>query len=380
MDFSCKIGYYSLLLKMHLKVDMSTWTRVFLMFFCVVITDVFSDNEEAGPSTFTSESTSQGEKEKSPNKDASDAGPSTFTSESTDKGEKDKDEDKKGDTKKDDAKKDDDKKDDSKKAEPPKIGNFSLPTSQQPSALVGFGGNVLDEEELQIYFFADEFMGPHKRASDLIPSFLFGITNNFSIYFNFPFAPVLREDCYTSGGLEDFFIQLEYAFYNKSTVDYSDEATVVFNVTAPTGSSQRVPNTGFGSPTIFLGGTYYRTWIDWFVFTAPGAIMTSSDHGTRFGNQFLYQFGVGRSFWTSDERIYAWMIEVDGQYFQRNRIKGVIDMDSGGNIIYVTPSLWMSTKTTLIQFGFSFPVNQNYFGQQRKFHWGWDFNFAWSYY
>jgi hypothetical protein len=29
-----------------------------------------------------------------------------------------------------------------KKEEPPKIGNFALPTSQQPAALFGFGGNI----------------------------------------------------------------------------------------------------------------------------------------------------------------------------------------------------------------------------------------------
>jgi hypothetical protein len=49
-----------------------------------------------------------------------------------------------------------------KKEEPPKIGMFSLPTSQQPSALFGFGGNIIDKGEVQIYFFADDFKGKKK--------------------------------------------------------------------------------------------------------------------------------------------------------------------------------------------------------------------------
>ena len=42
--------------------------------------------------------------------------------------------------------------------DPPKIGNFALPTSQQPAALFGFGGNIIDEGEIQVNMFADEFI------------------------------------------------------------------------------------------------------------------------------------------------------------------------------------------------------------------------------
>lgn len=46
-----------------------------------------------------------------------------------------------------------------KEEKPAKIGNFSLPASQQPSALFGFGGNIIDKGEIQLYFFADDFQG-----------------------------------------------------------------------------------------------------------------------------------------------------------------------------------------------------------------------------
>ncbi len=144
------------------------------------------------------------------------------------------------------------KEDASKKPEPPKIGNFSLPTSQQPSGLFAFGGNIIDEGEIQLYFFADEFFGRNKKTSDLIPSVLFGITNAWSIYFNFPFSPILQDGCDQSGGIDDFFVQLEYAFYTRTTADYSDQATVVTNITVPTGSIHKSPNTGFGAPSFFL--------------------------------------------------------------------------------------------------------------------------------
>jgi len=265
-------------------------------------------------------------------------------------------------------------------AKPPKIGNFALPTSQQPAALVGFGGNIIDKGEVQLYFFADDLSGPKKVVSDLIPSVLFGVTDDFTIYFNFPVTPCFRDGNNRSSGLEDFFVQFEYAFYNKSTTTYTDQATIVANITTPTGSIRKSPPTGFGSPTLFLGATYYHVLVDWFVFTAPGAILTTSDHRTKFGDQFLYQFGVGRNVPSPEGWIYAWMVEVDGQYNQRNRICGEIDYNSGGNFIFVTPSIWVSSKEFLLQFGVGFPVTQNLFGHQRKFDYSLNLNIAWSFY
>lgn len=267
-----------------------------------------------------------------------------------------------------------------KEENPPKLGNFALPTSQQPSALFGFGGNIIAKDEVQAFLFADDFVGKKRVAVDVIPSILFGITDNWSIFFNAPLTPLLRDGCHQSRGIEDFFIQLEYAFYNHSTTTYVDQATLVSNITFPTGSTHKIPPTGFGSPSFFLGGTYYRTWVDWFVFTSNGAVLTASEHGTKYGDQFLYQMGFGRNLPSPQGWIYAWMVEVDGQYNKKNRIKGVIDHNSGGNAIYVTPSVWISSKEMILQFGVSLPINQNLSGKQNRFDYALNLNFAWSFY
>ena len=54
-----------------------------------------------------------------------------------------------------------------KEEEPPKIGNFALPTSQQPAGLFAFGGNIIDKGEVQLYLFADKFVGRKKITIDI---------------------------------------------------------------------------------------------------------------------------------------------------------------------------------------------------------------------
>ena len=267
-----------------------------------------------------------------------------------------------------------------KEDEPPSIGNFALPSSQQPYGLIAFGGNVIDSSEVQLFFFADDFKGKNKIIIDLIPSVLYGITDNCSIFFNFPFTPELRDGNQKSSGLEDFFVQVEYAFYNKKTSYYVDQATIVGNISFPTGSIRKNPQTGFGSSSFFLGGVYSRMMVDWFIFTSHGAILTTYDRKNKIGEQFLYQFGFGRNIPSPYGWIYAWILEIDGQYSKKNRIHGTIDSNSGGNFILATPSLWISSKYLLFQFGVSIPINQNLFGKQNKFDYALNLNFAWSFY
>jgi hypothetical protein len=68
------------------------------------------------------------------------------------------------------------------------------------------------------------------------------------------------------------------------------------------------------------------------------------------------------------------MIEFDGTYSEKNKIKGTTDPNSGGNVIFITPSIWLSSKRWIIQWGIGFPVIQNLNGHQNKIKYSIDYN------
>jgi hypothetical protein len=261
-----------------------------------------------------------------------------------------------------------------KNEEPIPFGNFSLPTSQQPGPLASFGQNILDKGQTQIFLFADAFIGKNSYLTDIFPSVLYGITNDLYFFFNVPFSPGNKDRDNHSSGLEDIFAQLEYTFYLKKTSHTVDQATIVANVTFPSGSISKIPPTGFGSNSFFIGATFNHMEINWFFFTSPGAILTTSKHGTKFGNQFLYEFGIGRNISSPSGWIFAWMVELDGLYSWKNKFHGITDPNSGGNIIYITPSIWISSKRLILQFGPGYPIVQHLFGNQSKKFLSFDFN------
>ena len=158
----------------------------------------------------------------------------------------------------------------------------------------------------------------------------------------------------TSRGIEDMIIQLEYAYYDKKTTTSVTQFTIVTNIALPTGSAYKKPPTGFGASSFFIGGTASCLKTDWYYFTALGAKLTTSNNDTKFGNAFLYQFGLGNNIcYKIDKWIFNWLVELDGVYNQRDKLLGCINQNTGGNIIFLGPSLFFSTKHLVLQGGIS---------------------------
>ena len=250
---------------------------------------------------------------------------------------------------------------------PMKIGNFSLPTSQQPGPLVGFGQNIVDKGDFQIFLYGDRFKGIHKSGAEIIPSFLYGITNTLSLFVQIPVAVKFKFENFVSHGLEDISLQLEGVVYEYNALTKADQITFVAYMSLPTGSLSKIPSTGYGSPTFFLGFTANHMACDWYYFLSSGVLLTTPHKKIKFGNQFLYECGLSRNIcYKVDRFIFNWMIELDGVYRQRSKFAGVTDANSGGNDLYFGPSLWFSSQRFIVQGGISWIVAQHLFGTQLK--------------
>jgi hypothetical protein len=219
---------------------------------------------------------------------------------------------------------------------------------------VSFGENIIGKGQVQLFLLADASLGKRSYATEVMPGVLYGITNTLSLFCNAPIAPRNKDHNHHSAGFEDAFMQFEYAFYNKSTYDTASQATVVANVSFPTGSSSKDPPTGYGTYAYFLGATFNLTNVYWFVFTSAGTTLTASRH--KAGYKYLYELGVGRFIANHKGWLFAWMIEFDGLYSEKSRPQAKDHTTPAGHIIYITPSLWASSNRWIVQFGVSYPA------------------------
>lgn len=261
-----------------------------------------------------------------------------------------------------------------------KEGNFALPSSQQMFPLFSFGQNIVNKGDLLACMFISRVKGVQQKANSITPGILYGVTDSFSLFMNAPVATKLQSGTTCSSGIEDIFIQGEYAFHTHTTPTYQNQTTLVTTLFLPTGSSHKQPPTGFGSCSFFLGVTASHLSVNWHVFAQPGTLLTTSHHGTKFGDQFFYEFGVGKNFaYAPDKFVFSGMLEFDGTYTKRNKICGTIDPNSGGNVFSIAPSLWFSTQRLVFQAGISFPVSQHLFGIQNKNEYWAAFNIRWKF-
>ncbi|MBS0607458.1 MAG: hypothetical protein JSR57_10960 [Verrucomicrobia bacterium] len=245
-------------------------------------------------------------------------------------------------------------------------GNFALPGSQQPGAFISFGQNILDQNQVQVYLDGIDLIGKHQNFYLMETGVIYGITDRFSALLAIPYAVRFKEGHERSSGLADIALQLEYAVFTKEFACSCHEVTIVANASFPTGSTHKSPPTGFSSVGYFIGTTYSYTGPYWLAFTSYGAEFPTTHHGTKFGNAYLYQFGFGRNITNTKNWVLAWVVEFDGTFEERSKVKGVTDPDSGGNLIYLTPSFSASSKDWIFQFGFGFAIQQNLFGHQNR--------------
>ena len=252
-------------------------------------------------------------------------------------------------------------------SEPPPIGNFSLPVSQQPAPLYSFGQNIINKGTAQLFLTPDGARSSTSHYSELSASFLYALSDEASLLFTAPYLLNNTDERVHSSGYSDTDIQGEYAFYNDSKSDHTTQATVLGGITFPTGDLHKIPPTGYGCPTYFIGGTYNLMFVNWLWFASAGVQPAADTEHIHYKTQSFYQSGVGRVLSSqSKEYIFLGLLELDGQTNGANRVLRFTRPGTSGNILYATPSLWFSTKNLIFQLGISLPVTQHTSGSQSK--------------
>jgi len=248
-----------------------------------------------------------------------------------------------------------------------KVGNFAVHGTMQPGPLLGFGQNIIDQYNTLAIVYPNWLLGPHKSFTEVFPYIVYGLRDDLSILLGFPTAARFKADGFHSSGSEDIIVQLEYALYARHMETVTNQVTLVTAMFFPSGNDCKNPPTGFGSPSFFLGITAERLTTTWLFYTSYGALLTTKHDANKSGNQFFYQAGFGKNIAYSPHKwILTWMLEMNGWYEQKSKLNGIIEQNSGFNLIMVGPSLWFSTERFALQVGVAPIVTQHLFGKQPK--------------
>lgn len=240
-----------------------------------------------------------------------------------------------------------------------KEGNLALSASQQPGPLFSYGQNIVERGDVQLINYVDWYHGKNTDLVHYIPGILYGINDDLSLYFNIPVVPLLRIGDTRSSGMQDVYVQGEYAFYNNDTYTSSTQATMLAALYLPTGSPSKNPPTGVGAPSFFIGATASYMSIAWYLYAALSGIITTSNGEQQFGNTLFYQAGIGRNIiGNADGWIVTPILELSGTQHGQDMVGQAVTIGSHNSAIFVGPSVWISSKKIYIQTGLCFTVFQ----------------------
>jgi len=252
------------------------------------------------------------------------------------------------------------------KKDAPRVGNFALPASQQVFPMIAFGQNIIGKNTLQLTtpFHANFGDQSYKYTSRF--QLLWGITNYLSLYATFPVTYKSKVGSHTSTGMNDMIFEMEGALYEGGDRIRACQVTLVGHVSVPTGSDSKMPSTGYGAPSFFAGSTFSYLDARWYAFASSGVVLRMRHDGIQPGGRFLYQTGFGGNIPTRPALIFDWLIEADGTLIWESKENGIKNSNTGGNTIYVSPSLFLSTMKWAFQAGVGSPVVQSLNGNQLK--------------
>lgn len=195
--------------------------------------------------------------------------------------------------------------------------------------------------------------------------YVYGVSEDTALQLSLPYDISNVAGRFHSQGLGDLDLQYEHAFYDTSNKRYQETATFVSSLTLPSGSVKKIPVTGYGAPAFLEALTFNRNYVRWSFFVSTGGIITTSNDGYQQGGSYLYQAGIGYVLSSRKKHhIINLMLELTGEWDDKSRIFGTRIPSSGGNLIFLTPSLSYFGKKYFIQFGVTVPVLQQLNGLQ----------------
>lgn len=272
---------------------------------------------------------------------------------------------------------------------------FSLPHDLYAVSINSIVGLTPAKEQLlirtQIKFTkkSDDPTDKDRDREDLnIPvTVVYGVSEKMALFVTVPY--VIKELKSTESGsrrergdsgLGDITLLGKYRIYTRDYPGKTSRLSILCGIKVPTGEDDeedsfgRLPQglqLGSGSFDPFAGVAYTWQTIDHeidgdlsYKFNTEGA------NDFKFGDLLKYNIAYQKRVWPfelPEEGLYSQLnlvLELNGQYQERNKLSGVKVPDSGGHIIFLSPGIQYVTERFIAESSVQLPVIQDLNGSQ----------------
>lgn len=228
------------------------------------------------------------------------------------------------------------------------------------------GPHVLFKDGVEIHAeFAQSKQGDEKESEQAV-ALKYGLSGDWVVGLELPYETV-KDESETQQGIGDITLSTKYRFWRVDTLAVQETAAIIAKVKLDTGDNQ----VGSGTTDALLGFTYgYESlkWYRWasvrYRFNQNRSIENQGN--LRRGDRLFIDFAGGYRPEVNDyrEADTVWLLELNGEYSERNAFNGVDMNNTGGKQWFVSPGIFWTFRNFAVKAGVQIPLLSNLNGEQ----------------
>jgi len=228
------------------------------------------------------------------------------------------------------------------------------------------GPHVLFKEGFEVH--AEFFQGEqgNEKESEQAVALKYGLSGDWVVGIEVPYQ-TNQNGSGTKQGVGDIALSTKYRFWRNDRLGVQETAAIIAKVKIDSGNKE----VSSGTTDTLLGFTYgYESlkWYRWASIRYRFNQKRSFDNGNELqrGDRLFVDFVGGYRPQVNDYRAAdtVWLLELNGEYSQRNALNSVNFNDSGGSQWFVSPGIMWTKRNFAIKTGVQIPVYSNLNGVQ----------------
>jgi len=228
------------------------------------------------------------------------------------------------------------------------------------------GPHVLFKDGFEVHAeFFQAKQGDEKETEQAI-AIKYGLSGDWVAGIEIPYQ-TNKDEAGTQQGVGDISLATKYRFWRNDSLGVQETAAMFVKVKIDSGD-QTVSS---GTKDTLLGLTYGYESLKWYRWTSIRYRFNqnrSFNNGNELqrGDRLFVDFAGGYRPQVNDYRAAdtVWLLELNGEYSQRNSLNVVDITDSGGRQWFVSPGIMWTKRNFAIKAGVQIPVYANLNGDQ----------------
>jgi hypothetical protein len=231
-------------------------------------------------------------------------------------------------------------------------------TARAHDPIFGIGPHVLFKGGVEISPDMHRVEAGDRNATETGLNITYGITGDWAAGVELPYLDKETGSA-SASGRGDVKAFTKYRFWRNDSLGVQESAAVLLKVKLDTADGATSPVLGTGTTDAILGLTYGyegRRWYRWA--SARYRLNGTNDAGLRRGGKVLFDLVGGIRVKPTGylEADTVWLLELNGEYSDRDDMNGASIANTGGTELFLSPGIFWTKRNFAIKAGVQVPV------------------------